>query len=67
MELVEGAARWLGPGGSIVLEIASGEGGSIARLATTCGLTDVEISRDLSNRERIFVGRRAASPATPSG
>lgn len=55
--IVAGAAEWLAPGGWLVLEIGAGQGVAVRELMDAAGLRDVDVRRDLSNRDRIAVGR----------
>lgn len=59
-ELAGGAAGWLAPGGSLVLEIGATQGADVAALLARSGLVDIEILPDLSGRDRIAVARRPA-------
>lgn len=56
--LAEHAVEWLLPGGSLVLEIGSGQGDAVATLLTAGGLVDVRIERDPAGHDRIAIGRR---------
>jgi release factor glutamine methyltransferase len=53
-----GAAQWLRAGGALVCEIGEAQGGAARELAAACGLTDVEVRRDLAGRDRILISRR---------
>ena len=55
-----GAAEWLAPGGLLVLEIGATQGVAVRELMTASGLHDVEIHRDLTDRDRFAVGRRSS-------
>jgi release factor glutamine methyltransferase len=52
------ASRWLQPGGWLVLEIGTGQGGSVASILTAAGFTDVEVRPDLAGHDRIALARR---------
>lgn len=54
----EGAARWLAPGGWLVLEIGSRQGEVARLLLSSAGLAEVEIRPDLAGLDRIALGRR---------
>jgi release factor glutamine methyltransferase len=58
--LVIGAFDRLVPGGWLVLEIGAGQGERVRELLTVRGYDDVEIRRDLADRDRIAIGRRPA-------
>jgi release factor glutamine methyltransferase len=55
--IAEQAQSWLVPGGSLVLETADGEAGTVAELLTRLGYEEVSIGKDLARRERIVDGR----------
>lgn len=52
------AARWLTPGGTVILEIDERRGADAAGAARHAGLSDVEVARDLSGADRALVARR---------
>lgn len=54
------ATAWLRPGGWLVLEIGSGQGGTVADLLAAAGFVHVEIRADLAGHDRIAVARRHA-------
>jgi release factor glutamine methyltransferase len=53
-----GARPWLAPGGAAVVELAPGQAGPAADLATRLGYRDVRVVPDLAGRDRAVVGRR---------
>jgi len=57
--IVAGAARWLRPGGGLVIEIGADQGEAVRELLVGEGLVDAEIRPDLAGRDRIAIGRRA--------
>lgn len=57
-EIVSDAPARLRPGGRLVLEIGSDQGGTVADLLGAAGWTDVEIREDLAGHDRIAIGRR---------
>jgi release factor glutamine methyltransferase len=63
--LLDAAARWLAPGGSVIIEIDERRGADALATATTVGLVDPVIERDLTGADRAIVARRAASSADP--
>jgi release factor glutamine methyltransferase len=64
--LVAGAAVWLRPGGSLVVEIGTGQGGVAVALAEEAGLVAVVVRPDLAGRDRVLVAGRPG-PSGPSG
>jgi release factor glutamine methyltransferase len=54
--LVRGAARWLQPGGRLLVEIAASQGASARRLVESCeGLSFVSVDRDHEGLDRVLV------------
>jgi release factor glutamine methyltransferase len=51
--IARGSLDVLAAGGAIVLEVAAGDGHRVSRLLGELGYVDVEISADLSGRERV--------------
>jgi release factor glutamine methyltransferase len=58
--LAAGAPDRLRPGGALVLEIGADQGRAVDDVLREAGLVDVEIRRDLSDRDRIALARRPA-------
>jgi release factor glutamine methyltransferase len=56
--LAGGALGRLRPGGALVLEIGADQGGRVESILRDAGLVDVEIRRDLNDRDRIALARR---------
>jgi release factor glutamine methyltransferase len=56
--IVAEAPEWLGPGGTLVLEIGEDQGDAVCDLARAAGLGDVAIREDLTGRPRAVVARR---------
>lgn len=56
--LVDGALRWLRPGGALVLEIDPRQAEAVTAMARSRGFAEVAVHRDLSDRERAVVARR---------
>jgi release factor glutamine methyltransferase len=56
--LAAGAPTWLRPGGALVLEIGADQGAAVESILRRAGLVDVEIRRDLTDRDRIALARR---------
>ena len=59
--IIAGAARWLRPGGALVVEIGDDQGVAAAALAQEVGLGDVAVHPDLAGRDRTLAARRAMS------
>jgi release factor glutamine methyltransferase len=57
-ELSAGAARWLQPGGWLVLEIGTGQGAAVRQILEADGFTEVGIRADLAGHDRIAVAQR---------
>lgn len=55
--LVSGAQAWLRPGGSLVVEIGSGQGPAVRALALAAGFNHVDIRPDLSGHDRALIAR----------
>jgi release factor glutamine methyltransferase len=60
-EIVRGAADWLAPGGTVVIEIGSGQGDAVARLMHDAGLVEVQVRPDLAGLARFAQAKRAAT------
>jgi release factor glutamine methyltransferase len=58
--LIASVSEVLVPGGSVVLEIGSGQAAATSELCRAAGLEDVSIRRDLGDIERVVSARRAA-------
>lgn len=57
-EVVTGAARWLAPGGAVVVELAPHQAAAAADVARRAGLAGVRTERDLAGRLRMVVAHR---------
>jgi methylase of polypeptide subunit release factors len=53
-----GALEWLAVGGWLVLEIGYQQGDAVRQLLIQAQLTDVEIRKDLTGRDRIAIARK---------
>ncbi len=60
-EVVRGAPRWLAPGGTVVVEIGTGQGPSVAALMRDAGLVEVQVHADLAGHDRVAQAKRAAT------
>jgi release factor glutamine methyltransferase len=58
--IITGAAAWLRPCGSVVIEIAPHQAEPATRLASRAGWSDVAVRPDLVGRDRALVARRAS-------
>lgn len=56
--IVAGAADWLSPGGTLLLEIGTGQGAAVAALLAAAGLREVQVHADHAGHDRIAVARR---------
>jgi release factor glutamine methyltransferase len=56
-QLVAAAPLWLRPGGWLVLEIGASHGPQTIDLLRTAGYEEISVSRDLTDRDRMAVGR----------
>ena len=56
--IAAGAAGALAKGGALVLETADGDAGRVAELLSQLGFSEVRVTCDLSDRERVVEGRR---------
>jgi len=61
--LVDGAVRWLRPGGHLVVELGAGQGDAAAALSRAAGLVAVGVRPDLAGRDRVLVAQRPAGSA----
>ena len=59
--VLTGAARWLAPGGCVVVELAPHQATAAAVLAGRAGLEDVRVVRDLSGRDRAVTAHQATA------
>ena len=55
--LIDAAPRWLRPDGWLVMEIGATQGGRVGELLRSAGYDDVEITADLTGRDRVASGR----------
>ena len=57
--LVKGAAAYLRPGGTLLVEIGAGQGPRAAEQAGAVrGLGEIEIRKDYANQDRMLVAKR---------
>ena len=57
-QVIAGAAEWLRPGGTVVVEVASHRAQQSAGIAAAAGFVDVRVERDLAGLDRVVIGRR---------
>lgn len=65
--LLPQAARVLGPGGSVVLEVGDGQAPVVAGLARQAGFCLVAVHKDLSGKERMVAATLPGAPMMPLG
>jgi release factor glutamine methyltransferase len=58
-EIVDGAARWLRPGGWLVLEIGASQGEAVKGRMEAAGLQSVAVRPDAQQRDRVAIAQRA--------
>jgi len=54
----EAAARWLRPGGSVLLELGGDQAGEVATTLADVGLSEIRVHRDGDGRDRAIEARR---------
>jgi release factor glutamine methyltransferase len=54
---VEAAARWLGPGGSVLLELGGDQAGEVAAAFEHVGLSEIRVHRDGDGHDRAIEAR----------
>jgi len=57
--LLGAAARVLGPGGALAVEVGDGQAASVAELAERAGFVDTMVRPDLAGRDRVVLSRQA--------
>lgn len=57
----EAAARWLRPGGSVLLEIGGHQAGEMTRVFAALGLAEIQVHRDDEGRDRAIEARRSTN------
>jgi release factor glutamine methyltransferase len=55
--IVSGCSHWLRPGGLLLVEFGSRQGGAVHELAVSAGLSDVETRQDLAGLDRVLSAR----------
>jgi release factor glutamine methyltransferase len=58
----EAAARWLGPGGSVLLEVGGDQAGRVATTLADIGLSEIRVHRDGDGQDRAIEARRPDPP-----
>jgi release factor glutamine methyltransferase len=56
--IVAGAPAWLTHGGWLVCEIGETQGATVRAMASSAGLTAVDVKKDLAGKDRVLVARR---------
>jgi release factor glutamine methyltransferase len=62
----EAAARWLSPGGSVLLELGGDQAGELATTLAAAGLSQLRVHRDAEGQDRAIEARLAADGPTLS-
>lgn len=57
----EAAARWLRPGGSVLLELGGDQAGEVATTLAGVGLSEIRVHRDGDGQDRAIEARRAVA------
>ena len=57
------AARWLRPGGSVLLELGGEQADELSTIMSDAGLTAIRVHRDEEGRDRAIEARRADPPS----
>jgi release factor glutamine methyltransferase len=57
----EAAARWLRPGGSVLLELGGNQAGEVATALEGAGLSEIQVRRDDDGQDRAIEARRRDS------
>jgi len=60
----EAAARWLRPGGSVLLELGGDQAGEVAATLADVGLSEIRVHRDGDGQDRAIEARRPQSVAS---
>jgi release factor glutamine methyltransferase len=58
------AARWLRPGGSVLLELGGDQAEQLATTLARVGLSDIHVHRDSDGQDRAIEARSPGSPRT---
>ena len=66
VRVVRAASRWLGPGGSLLLELGGDQAGRLAPLLDELGYRDVVLFEDEDGELRALGCRRGPEPARPT-
>jgi release factor glutamine methyltransferase len=63
----EAAGRWLGAGGSVVLELGGDQAGEVATTLADVGLSEIRVHRDGDGQDRVIEARRPGARGVRSG
>jgi release factor glutamine methyltransferase len=63
----EAAARWLRPGGSVLLELGGDQAGEVATTLADVGLSEIRVHGDGEEQDRAIEARRPGSPLWGDG
>jgi len=58
------AARWLRPGGGVLLEVGGEQAGAVHEVLADLGFEDIDVLRDEEGQDRAIEGRRAPTAPT---
>jgi release factor glutamine methyltransferase len=64
VRVAHAAARWLRPGGSLLLELGGDQASELGGTLSDAGLSDIRVHRDEEGRDRAIEARRAESGFT---
>ncbi|MBN1206584.1 MAG: peptide chain release factor N(5)-glutamine methyltransferase [Myxococcaceae bacterium] len=59
--VIEGARRWLLPGGLLAMEIGETQGSAVQALLQAAGYVDARVEKDLERRDRLAFGTQPAA------
>jgi len=62
MRAAEAAARWLRPGGSVLLELGGDQAGEVANVFEEVGLSGIRVHRESDGQDRAIEARRPDPP-----
>ncbi len=54
--IIEAGRKYLKPGGRILFEIGSNQGGAVSKYLTECGYSEVAVKKDLAGLDRVVSG-----------
>jgi release factor glutamine methyltransferase len=63
----EAAARWLRPGGSVLLELGGDQAREVTKTLADAGLSEIRVHRDDDGQDRGIEARRPRQPENSCG